>query len=431
MANNNNARARRSCTRRHFVSASAAAACGTALFPAGVHAVGSDVLKIGLIGCGSRGTGAAVNALHADRNVRLTTLGDAFRDRLESSLAALRREEGLAQRIDVPQERQFVGFDAYRQVIASGVDAVLLCTPPHFRPAHLRAAVQANKHVFAEKPVAVDAPGVRSVLATVEEARRRRLSIVSGLCLRYSHAYREMVRRLHDGAVGDLVALQANDLRGTIWVRRRQPGWSDMEWQMRNWYYFTWLSGDFNVEQHVHNLDVCAWALRDQYPVRAVGLGGRQVRTGREYGNIYDHFAVVYEYPSGVKVFSQTRQMAGCRGDITVYAVGSRGRAEISERRQVITGASPWQLQGRDNDFYQAEHEALFASIRNSRPLNNGEYMARSTLMAIQARMAAYTGQVVTWEQALHSREDLTPPRYEWGPLAVAPVAMPGVTRLE
>jgi predicted dehydrogenase len=297
---------------------------------------------------------------------------------------------------------------------------------------HIRAAVEANKHVFAEKPIAVDAPGVRSVLATCEMARKRNLSVVSGLCLRYSNAYREMMRRLHDGAIGDLVTLQANDLRGRIWVFPREAGWTDMQWQMRNWYYFTWLCGDFNVEQHVHNLDVCAWAMRGQYPVRAFGLGGRQQRTAPEYGHIYDHFSVTYEYADGAKLHSHTRQQVGCRNDITVYVQGTRGRAEIREGRpgQVITGPKPWQSRGKDNNFFQTEHDELFASIRKGQPINNGEYMCRSTLLAIMGRMAAYTGREITWEQAMNSREDLSPPRYAWDvPLPVPPVAVPGVTQ--
>jgi predicted dehydrogenase len=420
-----------SSTRRRFLQSSTAAVLAAPLVAQGVHADGDDLLKVGLIGCGGRGTGAAAQALHADRNVKLWAMGDAFRDKLETSLGILRRDRTLEGKIDVPAERCFAGFNAYQQVIGSGVDVVLLCTPPHFRPLHLRAAVQANKHVFAEKPVAVDAPGVRAVLATCAEARRRNLSIVSGLCLRYSNAYREMIRRIHDGAIGDIKSLQANDLRGRIWVFPRQEAWSDMEWQMRNWYYFTWLSGDFNVEQHVHNLDVCTWALRDQMPARCTGMGGRQVRTGPEFGNIYDHFAVVYEYQSGVKVFSNTRQQVNCQNDITVFALGSRGNAEISERRQVITGQSPWSTRGPDNDFYQTEHDKLFAGIRSGRPINNGEYMSRSTLMAIMGRMAAYTGRTITWEMALNSREDLTPARYEWGRLETPAVAMPGVTRFQ
>src|SRR6516165_4725503 len=264
-------------SRRRFLQRSAAAVLAAPLIARGVHADGTDLLKVGLIRCGDRGTGAAAQALHADRNVKLWAMGDAFRDKLETSLGILQRDRTLQGKIDVTAERRFVGFNAYREVIGSGVDVVLLCTPPHFRPLHLRAAVQANKHVFAEKPVAVDARGVRAVLATCAEARRRNLSVVSGLCLRYSNAYREMIRRLHDSAIGDIKALQANDLRGTIRVFPRQQSWSDMEWQMRNWYYFTWLSGDFNVEQHVHLLDLCAWLMRGAYPVRANGTGGRQV----------------------------------------------------------------------------------------------------------------------------------------------------------
>ncbi|MCC6417965.1 MAG: Gfo/Idh/MocA family oxidoreductase [Gemmataceae bacterium] len=416
-------------SRRQFLQSSAAAAAAAAIAVPAVHAQGQGLLKVGLIGCGGRGTGAANQALRADRNVKLWAMGDAFEDRLERSLQTLQRDAAIANKVDVPAARRFAGFDAYQQVINSGVDVVLLCTPPGFRPLHLRAAVQAGKHIFAEKPVAVDAPGVRSVLATCEDARRRNLSIVSGLCLRFSNAYREMMRRLHDGAIGDPHTLQANDLRGRIWVFPRQEGWTDMYWQMRNWYYFAWLSGDFNVEQHVHNLDVCAWALRDQYPIKAVGLGGRQVRTGPEYGHIYDHFSVIYEYANGTKVFSHTRQQTGCRNDITVYASGTRGQAVISERRQAITGANAWSLRGKDNNFYQTEHDELFASIRTGRPINNGEYMCKSTLMAIMGRMAAYTGREITWDQALNSREDLSPPRYAWDvPLQVPPIARPGVT---
>jgi predicted dehydrogenase len=388
---------------------------------------GRDLLRVGLVGCGGRGTGAAAQALKADRNVKLMAMGDAFADRLQSSLAALRRDGALAGKIDVTDERCFVGFDAYRRVI-DAVDVVLLCTPPHFRPAHIRAAVHANKHVFAEKPVAVDAPGVRSVLESCTEARKRNLAIVSGLCLRYSNAYREMMRRLHDGAIGNIVALQANDLRGRIWMYPRQAKWSDMEWQMRNWYYFTWLSGDFNVEQHVHNLDVCAWAMGDRYPETCFGLGGRQVRVGTEYGNIYDHFSVTYEYANGARIYSHTRQQVGCRNDIAVCALGSQGRADVSERRQEIFGPKPWQLR-KDNDFYQAEHDELFASIRSGRPINNGDYMCKSTLMAVMARMAAYTGQQITWEMAQNSKEDLTPDRYEWGRMPMPAVPMPGITR--
>jgi predicted dehydrogenase len=419
--------------RRQFLQTTTAATAALTLssLPA-VHAQGNDLLKVGLIGCGGRGSGAAAQALRADRNVKLWAMGDAFRDRLDSSLAALQRQGDIANKIDVPQARRFVGFDAYRQVINSGVDVVLLCTPPHFRPAHLHAAVQANKHVFAEKPVAVDGPGVRSVLASTAEARRRRLSIVSGLCWRYHAGLRETVRRIHDSAVGDVVALQCTFNTGALWNHARQQGWSDMEWQLRNWLYFTWLSGDFNVEQHVHSLDKMAWVMRDQYPARCHGVGGRQVRTGAEFGHIYDHMAVTYEYNNGVKVFSMCRQMANCAGDVSDHVLGARGAAVLahSNRQQAcrITGPNAWSAsrEQRADDMFQREHNELFASIRNATPINNGEYMAKSSLMAIMGRMACYTGQVVSWEDALNSREDLTPARYEWGQLAVPAVAMPG-----
>jgi predicted dehydrogenase len=393
-----------------------------------VHAAGSDLLRIGLIGCGGRGTGAAAQALRADPNVKLTAMGDAFEDRLQESLKNLQAQEEVSSKIDVPRERQFAGFDAYKQVIASGVDVVLLTAPPHFRPLHLKAAIDAGKHVFAEKPVAVDAPGVRGVLATCEEARSKGLAVVSGLCLRYSYGFQAMMQRIHDGAIGDIVAIQANDLRGPIWVKPRQPDWTDMHWQMRNWYYFTWLSGDFNVEQHVHYLDVCSWLMKEQPPLHAVGMGGRQVRTGPEYGNIYDHHSVVYEFPGGIKLFSQCRQQAGCKNDMSAWAMGTQGTAEISERRLTITGKSPWTYDGEKNNIYQTEHNELFASIRNGKPINNGEYMAKSSLLAIQGRMATYTGKQITWDQAMNSKEDLTPKKYEWGPLETPAIALPGIT---
>jgi predicted dehydrogenase len=307
-----------------------------------------------------------------------------------------------------------------------------LCTPPHFRPLHLKAAVDAGKHVFAEKPVAVDAPGVRSVLASCELARKKGLSVVSGLCLRYDNGFCETVRRLHDGAVGDVVALQANDLRGGRWAHPRKPGWTDMVYQMRNWYNFTWLSGDFNVEQHVHFLDVCAWVMKDEYPVRAVATGGRQVLTGPEYGNIYDHFAVVYEYAGGAKLFAMCRQQRGCKNDMSAHVLGTKGRAVLSERNKGlgIQAGGDWHYSGAANDMYQTEHDRLFAAVRAGKPINNGEYMAKSTLLAILGRMAAYTGQAITWNMALNSRDDLSPPRYDWEVrLPDPPVAVPGVTK--
>jgi predicted dehydrogenase len=422
--------------RRTFLKTSSAAAAGGALVATlgmarSAHAAGDDLLRVGLIGCGGRGRGAAVQALKADPNVKLTAMGDAFADRLESSLESLQKNDEVAAKIDVPRERRFVGFDAYKQVIESGVDVVLLATPPHFRPMHLEAAIAADKHVFAEKPVAVDAPGVRRVLATCAEAEKKGLSIVSGLCLRYSQGFGELVARIHDGQIGKVHTLFANDYRGPLWLKERQPDWTDMHWQMRNWYYFTWLSGDFNVEQHVHYLDVCAWAMGDRYPARAIGMGGRQVRTGPEYGNIFDHHSVVYTYDDGTKLVANTRQMAGCKGDMSAHAVGSLGAAQFAERRRglAITGEMSWAYDGPDNDIYQTEHDELFASIRSARPINNGQYMAHSTMLAILGRMATYTGQEITWDEAMMSTQDLSPERYEWGAAPPVEIAVPGVTK--
>jgi predicted dehydrogenase len=420
-------------SRRKFLQKSAATTAALTLSAAPfVHAQGNEVLRIGLIGCGGRGTGAAVNALRADPNVKLVAMGDAFSDRLNRSLAALRREESVRAKVDVRPHNCFVGFNAYQQVLNAGVDVVLLCTPPHFRPLHLRAAVQAGKHVFAEKPVAVDAPGVRAVLATCEDARRRRLSVVSGLCWRYHRGMRETFSRIHDGAIGDIVSLQCVYNTGSLWMHPRQPGWSDMEWQMRNWLYFTWLSGDFNVEQHVHSLDKMAWAMRNEYPVRCYGTGGRQVRTGPEYGHIFDHMAVVYEFANGVKCHSYCRQQAGCANEVKDYVIGTQGRCDVmGHTLSRHNGEQIWRFppaESRRSDMYQIEHDELFASIRNGNPINNGDWMTKSTLMAIMGRMACYTGQVITWQQALNSQENLTPARYEWGPLPVPEVARPGIT---
>jgi len=420
-------------TRRQFLTTSAAVV-GTASLPltATAHVGGSDELRVGLIGCGGRGTGAASQALKADKNVKLVAMGDMFGDRLESCHKQLNKIDAIEGKVDVPTERRFVGFDAYKQVIAADVDVVLLTTPPHFRPFHLETAVAAGKHVFAEKPCAVDAQGVRRVLAACEQAKKKSLSVVSGLCLRFSNGFGEVVKRINDGEIGDVQTLYANDYRGLIWHHVRQDDWTDMHWQMRNWYYFTWLSGDFNVEQHVHFLDVCAWAKGNEYPVSAIGMGGRQARTGMEFGNIYDHHSVIYEFADGAKLHSNTRQMSGCTNQINASVVGSKGSATFSERRNglSVVNDKTWSFDEKDNDVYQTEHDELFASIREGKPINNGEYMAKSTLLAIMGRMATYTGKRVTWQQALESKEDLTPAAYAWGDAPEVVIATPGITKL-
>ncbi len=418
--------------RRQFLKASGSVALSAPFLAQGAlaqSAGSAQTLRVGLIGCGGRGTGAAAQALTADKNSKLVAMGDAFKDRLQGSLEELKKQKEIAERIDVTEERRFVGFDAYKKVIASGVDVVLLATPPHFRPIHLKAAIDAGKHVFAEKPVAVDAPGVRSVLTTYEEAKKRGLSIVSGLAMRYSNGHRTTIQKIHDGAVGTIRGLQANDFRGPIWVKPRRPEWSDMEYHMRNWYYFTWLSGDFNVEQHVHMIDLCAWIMKEEYPVSAMGLGGRQVRTGADYGNIYDHHSVIYEYANGTKLHAYCRQQSGGVNDISVEVTGSAGTASVNSRGLFVTGANPWSFRGEKNNSFVTEHEELFNSIRCGKPVNNGDYMAKSTLMTILGRMATYTGQKITWEQAMNSKEDLSPERYDWD--AKPPkseIAFPGVT---
>ncbi len=423
--------------RRTFLKTTALASAAATLGQVPlVHAGGNATLRIALVGCGGRGSGAVVQALRADPEVKLVALADAFQDRLEACLARIPRD--LASKVDVPPERRFVGFDAYQRAIDAGIDVVLLCSPPGFRPLHIEAAIRAGKHVFAEKPMAVDAPGVRKVQALAEEARRRRLSLASGFCYRYHPAMRETVKRIHDGAIGDIQALHGNFLTGPIWHRERQEGWTDMEWQMRNWYYYTWLSGDFNVEQHCHNLDKMAWLMKNEYPVRCYGTGGRQVRTGPEFGHIFDHMAVIYEWANGTRGFSYCRQQSGCHSEVSDTIFGTRGKANLlgpnRPQSYVITGENAWRCpaEPQRGDMYQIEHNEQFAAIRSGNPINEGEWMAKSSLMAIMGRMACYTGQVVTWEQALNSREDLTPPEgYRWDHAPATPaVARPGITPL-
>jgi myo-inositol 2-dehydrogenase/D-chiro-inositol 1-dehydrogenase len=396
----------------------------------------SDTIKVGLIGCGGRGTGAAMQALRADRGAVLHSVGDVFPERIESSLSSLAREFGsdAPAKVAVTEDRRFVGFDAYRRVIGSGVDVVLLTTPPGFRPIHLKAAVDAGKHIFCEKPMAVDAPGLRSVTASAAEARSRGLSLVSGFCWRYGDAERAVFDRVNSGAIGDIVTVHTTYHTGTLGARPRQPQWSDMEWQIRNWWHFTWLSGDHIVEQACHSIDRLCWAMNDRAPLRATCLGGRQARNGLESGHVYDHFAVVYEYEGGVRAFHTCRQIDGCPSDNTDYIYGTRGSCTVNGWTPLhvirdLSGKTVWSYDGPRRDMYQNEHDVLFRSIRGGEARNDGDRMCRSTLMAIMGRMAAYTGQTVTWEQAMNSTEDLSPPEYGWVSLPVPPVSIPGKTK--
>lgn len=423
---NDNASSRPS--RRQFVqTATAAAVVGAAVTPSAapafVHNSVDDTLKVALIGCGGRGAGAAVNAVRADAGAKITVLCDAFQDRIDHARQVLANQIG--DQFDVADDRCFTGFDGYKQVMESDVDVVLLCSTPHFRPAHLAAAVEAGKHIFCEKPVAVDAPGVRSVLETSKKAEEKGLNLVSGLCWRYDLGVLETMKRIQDGAIGEIRSIQENYLTGTLWHRGNDPTWSRMEYEMRNWLYFTWLSGDHIAEQHIHSLDKALWLMGDTPPVRAFGLGGRQVRTEEQWGNIYDHFAVCFEWANGVKTYAYTRQMAGCYNDVEDYVVGTKGSAQIL-KNEIVNSEGTWRYKGPTPSMYDVEHQRLFAAIRSGTPINNGTYMSYSTLMAILGREACYTGKSITWDEMMASDVVLGPTTYEWGDVPPSKIAMPG-----
>lgn len=437
-----------SITRRDFVKASAATVAAASLAgPAMAYAGGMQRIKIGFVGCGGRGTGAAVQALKADPGTVLWAMGDLFPERIDSSLAGITEEMAALDdeansgtrwrnKVQVHEDRRFAGFDSFEKVLASDVDAVILTGYPHFRPAQIRAAVAAGKHVFAEKPVAVDGPGIREVLEAAAEAKRRQLGLQIGFCWRYHNAMREGFGKVLDGTIGDVTTVHTTYHGGTLPKRPRQPDWSDMEFQMRNWWHFTWISGDHIVEQAIHSIDRMAWAMGDELPVRATCLGGRAARSGPEHGDAYDHFAVVYEYADGRRAFHTCRQMQNTPGDNTDYVYGTKGAATIngwdpkSIHCRDLRGNDLWRFSGSGNDMYQAEHDELWASIRAGKPINDCERGANSNLMAIMGRLAAYTGQVVTWEQALNSQQRLGPTEYGWGPLETPEVAVPGQTKL-
>ncbi len=391
--------------------------------PRGVHQGGNEILKVGLIGCGGRGTGAAVNALKADPETKLVAMADLFSTQIERSYENLMKTE-QASRIDVPPERRFLGFDAFEHVIAL-CDVVLLTSAPFFRPKHLARAIEAGKHVFCEKPVATDAFGVRSIIETVEKARQKKLSIVSGLCYRYHKPKIETMQRIRDGAIGDIQTLQATYHASGLWHRGDDPSWTPLEKQLRNWTYYTWLAGDIIAEQHIHSLDKIAWAMGDVYPLAATASGGRIQRTDPKYGNVYDHFSTVYEFPGGVKGFSSCRQWDGCTNDVSDFAIGTKGIAALQTHR--IKGETKWRYEGEGGNMYDDEHVALFDAIRKGAPINNGEYMWKSTLMAILGRMSAYTGKRITWDEALASQERLGPKSMDDVDFEPMPVAVPGV----
>lgn len=432
-------------TRRAFIKTSGAAALGGAMaapfiLPAKARAqLSADTLKIGLIGCGGRGNGAAADALSSHRNSVLYAMADIFPGKIDSGLKAVQDSIKDDGRIDVPSERRFVGLDAFHKVIASGVDVVLLTTPPGFRPLHFKAAVEAGKHSFLEKPVATDAAGVRSVRASAEEAKRKGLGVQSGFCWRANASRREFFKRIQGGAIGEIRALYHTYLAGPVKPMpapgTRPAGMSDVEWQVRNWYNFVWLSGDGLVEQAVHSIDKMAWAMKDVPPLKCTAVGGRQIPNHE--GNIYDHIEVNYEWASGVRGFLAQRQIPGCHSETNDYLMGTSGTGLLGGRRgPAITGEQSWRYDGPETEqelfgkMYQAEHAEFLDSIRRGKPINDGEHMCNGTLMAIMGRLAAYTGQEITWEQALNSQEQLVPEKLAWdGELPIAPMAVPGRTR--
>ena len=412
---------RKILSRGDFVKGSsrlAAAAAATLDIARAAHAAGDETIRIALIGCGSRGTGAAADCLSVPDRIKLVAVADAFEDRARSALNVLKKQ--FADKVDVPPDRVFVGFDAYLKAIHCGVDLVILATPPGFRPIHYRAAIEAGKHAFTEKPCCVDAPGFRSLMETNKLADQKKCKVVVGLVLRHAPQYVETVKRIHAGAVGPIRFLHAYGNGPGVWVRPREAGQTEMQYQMRNWYYFVWLSGDFIAEQHIHMLDLANWANGDQHPVEANGMGGRQGRKGKDFGHIFDHHAIEYTYADGSKLFSQCRHAPHCWYGGGVHAHGLLGTAECGSR---IEGANPWEHRGPGGSGHRSAQATLIRAIREDIPHNEGYYGAISSFTAILGRMATYSGQVVRWDEAVAKGPNELPERFAWD---APPPVLPG-----
>jgi myo-inositol 2-dehydrogenase/D-chiro-inositol 1-dehydrogenase len=430
--------------RRDFLKTSTLAAAGVAAtqftLQSAVYASGDDTVKVGLVGCGGRGTGAAGQALSTEGNVKLVGVADAFEDSARNVVKNLKNSLGeKADRVTVKDENIFTGFDAYQKLIDSGVDLVILATPPGFRPIHFEYAVKAGKNIFMEKPVAVDAPGVRQVLEANKIAKEKKLKVGVGLQRHHQAGYLETINRLKDGAIGDILALRVYWNGGGVWDPRlsRAQAKSEMEYQMRNWYYYNWLCGDHICEQHIHNLDVGNW-LKGSYPVKANGMGGRQVRTDKKYGEIYDHHYVEYEFADGTHMYSQCRHIPNCWNSVSEDATGSKGTVDISGYRIRANGNDEWRYRGPNKNPYQVEHDDLFAAIRSGTEYNEADNGAMSTMTSILGRMCTYSGKVITMEDALASNISLMPKTFAWDadpPVMPKedgsyPIAMPGVTKV-
>ena len=432
--------------RRNFVKASGLAMGGLMLSPsllsAKAYIDGDDAIKVGLIGSGGRGTGAAVQALSTTQNVKLVAMADAFRDRLDDSYKNIKTElednELDVNRLAVPEEHKFVGFEAYKKVIALS-DVVIITTPPGFRPLHFEAAVKADKQIFMEKPVAVDAPGIRKVLETAKLAKQKKLNVVVGLQRHYQKKYQKWVGLIHEGVIGDVVTSHVYWNSDGVWVREREEGQTEMEYQMRNWYYFNWLCGDHITEQHIHNLDVSNW-VKNAHPVRAHGMGGRQVRNGKDHGEIFDHHFVEFEYADGTRMFSQCRHIKGCASRVSEAFQGTNGSAP--EPGIILTKSGYPILEYDDKDDpnpYQVEHDKLFAAVaKGEYKFADAENAAKSTMTSILGRMATYSGQIVEWDEAINSEISLMPKRFAWdaNPPVMPdengyyPIAIPGQTKI-
>lgn len=422
-------------TRRQFLQQSstvvAAAGLASALpFPNIARAAGpSDHLRLGLIGCGGRGTGAAAQALTADSNCEIWAMGDVFRDQIDKSHESLRAQfKDHTDRVNVADARKFVGLDAYEKVLGSGIDMVLIATPGGFRPYHLRAAVEAGKHIFCEKPMAVDPAGIRSVMESVKIAKQKNLALRAGFNMRFEPMYREAIQRIRDGQIGEIRSIYSTRMSNRLsrFSGERKEGWGDLEWQLRNWHHFLWLSGDLIMEVSVHSVDKIAWIMQDEPPVKCTASGARQQQT---LGDIWDQFDITYEYASGLVAILKTRYQDGCYNEHRDLIVGTRGQCELGWGTAQITGETKWRYAGPKPSSHQIEHDEFFAEIRAGKIPNDGDRMAKSTLMGIMGRMSAYTGKQLTWDQALNSKLHLMPEKLSWDmKLPVPPPAVAGKT---
>lgn len=432
-------------SRRDFLKTSSIAAMSTGLL-AGIssraYADGDDTLKIGLVGCGGRGTGAAAQALSTEGNTKLVAMGDAFGDQIESSLRNI--QKAVSGRpdaeVDVEESRKFVGFDAYKQVIDAGVDVVILATPPGFRPIHFAYAVEQGKHVFMEKPVAVDAPGVRQVLESARLAKEKNLKVGVGLQRHHQASYVDVIKRIHDGEFGDVTALRVYWNSAGVWDPRksRDQCKTEMEYQMRNWYYYNWLCGDHICEQHIHNLDVGNW-VKKGYPVKCNGMGGREVRKDPKYGEIFDHFACEFTYEDGTVMMSQCRHIKNCWSPVTERVHTTKGIIDPSVGpERLFDGSKGERYRGEKTNPYQVEHDVLFAAIRNGEEFNEAENGAMSTMTSILGRMCTYSGKEITMKDALEKGLSIMPKEFGFdadpptlpGPDGYYPVPVPGVTQV-